>query len=268
MGGVCVGVAVDNDVLLKAACYGLGSRLWPAHAGNGDPGVLGAARFVLAIGDSARLGGAGPGRRGSGADGVLPASGGAGADGCRARRGRGTRAACTAARRGARVGESQLAAMVAARDIPWLDTGDKRAVRGLETLVARSQTCARLCGRVRCLEQLLVLLLDEAADEYDAIAAAICGEPTSTRRLASASAAIRAAEPSATRRTLPSRATSQRFDAQRRGSSRSNRSTASSKARRMVRRAAPRARSASPGQPRRCQARFRRSLGTPCRHGP
>ena len=76
-------------------------------------------------------------------------------------------------------GESQLAAMVGARGIPWLDTGDKRAVRAFDTLVAASPACAQLGKRVRCLEQLLLLLLKDVEDgaAFDAIAAAICAEP-------------------------------------------------------------------------------------------
>ena len=149
-------VAVDNDVLLKAACYGFTLRFWALPGDFPGVGVLGAARFVLAT---------------------------AVARGSRVR----DKAAATfalaeffalaevleptdselgvaadleqlAQRAGLEldVGESQLAAMVTGRGIPLLDTGDKRAVRGLEALIERSRTCAQLCARVRCLEQLLL----------------------------------------------------------------------------------------------------------------
>jgi hypothetical protein len=57
-----------------------------------------------------------------------------------------------------------------------LDTGDKRAVRGLEALSDHSETCAQLRERVRCLEQLLLRALEQE-DEFDAIASALCAEP-------------------------------------------------------------------------------------------
>jgi hypothetical protein len=172
-----VGVVVDNDIVLKAACYGLAARFWPVHAEDGGPGVLGAARFVLAtaVTRSSRV------RNQSAArialreffaraavleptDTELDAAAGL---------------ERLAQRLGVEldVGESLLAAMVTARGIPWLDTGDKRAVRGFEAMVSQSPTCARLCGRVRCLEQALMVLLAEAAEDNDAIAGAICGEP-------------------------------------------------------------------------------------------
>src|SRR3954468_21743666 len=40
-----VEVALDNDVILKAVCFGLAERLWPPGTALG---VLGAAPFVLA----------------------------------------------------------------------------------------------------------------------------------------------------------------------------------------------------------------------------
>ncbi len=40
-------VALDNDVLLKAACYGVALRFWPQAGAQPGVGVLGAARFVL-----------------------------------------------------------------------------------------------------------------------------------------------------------------------------------------------------------------------------
>ena len=171
-----VGVAVDNDVVLKAACYRLASRLWPADAEEGCPAVLGAARFVLAsaITRGSRV------RDQAGARRELAEFFGRAAvlEPTDAELDEAAELEQLAQRVGVEldVGESQLAAMVSARGIPWLDTGDKRAVRALEALVARSQTCARLCGRVRCLEQLLSMLLDEAHDGFDAISGAICGE--------------------------------------------------------------------------------------------
>lgn len=166
-------VAVDNDVLLKAACYGLAVRFW---APSEEIGVLGAARFVLADAVS----------RGSRVRDKVTAGEALAELFARAVALEPTDDELSAAaeleklaqRAGLELdaGESQLAVMVAGRTIELLDTGDKRAVRALEALVGVSGTCAQLCGRVRCLEQLLLSAL-EAAEEFDAIAHAVCVEP-------------------------------------------------------------------------------------------
>lgn len=172
-----VKVAVDNDVLLKAACYGLALRFWARAGGARSAGVLGAARFVLpkAI------------ERGSTVHDKAAASAALAEFLARATVLEPTAAELTVAAdleqlaQGAGleldVGESQLAAMVAARDIPLLDTGDKRAVRGLECLIVLSPTCARLCSRVRCLEQLFIRVLEDEPGDFDVIASGVCAEP-------------------------------------------------------------------------------------------
>lgn len=172
-----VNVAVDNDVLLKAACYGLALRFWARKDGDPGVGVLGAARFVLAKAVER-----GPRVRDK------PAAGKALAEFlARATVLEPTDAELAVAAELERlaqtagleldVGESQLAAMVAARDVPLLDTGDKRAVRGLERLIGLSPTCARLCSRVRCLEQLFVRVLEDDPGDFDVIASGVCAEP-------------------------------------------------------------------------------------------
>jgi hypothetical protein len=54
------------------------------------------------------------------------------------------------------VGESQLCVMAITRKIPWLVTGDKRAIRALEALLAEVHLISALTGRVICLEQLII----------------------------------------------------------------------------------------------------------------
>ncbi len=172
-----VEVAVDNDVLLKAACYGLAIRFWPQAGEVPGVGILGASRFVLAKaterGDRVRdQAGA---RRALdeffALTAVLEPSGDE------------LRVAAELERLAQRaglaldIGESQLAAMLAGRDIAWLDTGDKRAVAALDGLVGHPEAYAALSGRVRCLEQLFLRLLDEAPAEFGAIASSVCAEP-------------------------------------------------------------------------------------------
>jgi predicted nucleic acid-binding protein len=175
---MAVGAAVDNDVLLKAASYRVTSRLWPSDALDA-PGVLGAARFVLA--DVLKRGSRVRDQAGTqrelaelfGRAVVLEPTDDELAEAAELER--------LAQRAGLEIdaGESQLAAMVAARGIPWLDTGDKRAVRAFDTLTAASPPCAELRKRVRCLEQLFLLLLEDMEDgsAFDAFAAGVCAEP-------------------------------------------------------------------------------------------
>ncbi len=154
--GPTVDVAVDNDVLLKAACYGLTLRFWAQPSDGPSIGVLGAARFVLANAIA----------RGSTVRDKAAASEELAEFFARAAVLEPTDAELSAAAEleqlAQRAGlELDVGREPARRDgrCPRhrvLDTGDKRAVRGLETLVGRSQTCAQLCTRVRCLEQLLL----------------------------------------------------------------------------------------------------------------
>jgi hypothetical protein len=168
---------VDNDIVLKGACYGL----LPDVCGEGsevpaeDLGVLSSCRFVVA--DRIR-------RHGSlrdtdralqalapfleattildptedeqrlaadiefGAQGLgLPLD----------------------------AGESQLCAVLVERSIPLMLTGDKRAIVAMEQLLEAYDWLSDACGKVRCLEQLILVLIDRI--EPDIVRACICGEP-------------------------------------------------------------------------------------------
>jgi hypothetical protein len=176
-GAPAVEVAVDNDVLLKAACYGLAPRFWAHTDGNPGAGVLGSARFVLThvVTRGLRV------RNKDSANRALEEffAWAAVLEPTDAELNAAAEVEQLAQRAGLEldVGESQLAAIVAGRGIPLLDTGDKRAVRALEALIDHSQTCAPLRARVRCLEQLLLRALDETPDQLGAIAGAVCAEP-------------------------------------------------------------------------------------------
>ena len=172
-----VEVAVDNDVLLKAACYGLALSFWGHAGGSPSAGVLGSARFVLrhVVASGSRV------RDKDSANRALEEffAWAAVLEPTDAELNSAAALEQLAQRAGLEldVGESQLAAIVAARGIPFLDTGDKRAVRGLELLAESSHTCAVLSARVRCLEHLLLLALEEHPDELASINAEICAEP-------------------------------------------------------------------------------------------
>ncbi len=165
--------AVDNDVVLKVASYGLGSIVWPGH--GREIGVLVAARFVVASAIAR-----GRGRNKARAQTELarllesatqleptPAE---------------VEAALTLelAAQGARLpldpGESLLCAIVVARALNFLQTGDKRAVRSLELLLEDVKELAELCGRVISLEQAMLGAVEDE-ESFHTTAAALCAEP-------------------------------------------------------------------------------------------
>jgi hypothetical protein len=169
-------VAVDNDVVLKAVCYRLFGELW---SGLERPGVLGSARYVLAhaIKKRARV------RDRDGAREALEtALAAAGVLEPDEQELIDAAALEELAQRGGvalDVGESQLAAIVVRRGMMFLDTGDKRAVRGFEELIEHSATCAALAGRVRCLEQLILGLVGR-----EELMEGVCTEPEIDKTLA------------------------------------------------------------------------------------
>lgn len=164
-------VAVDNDVLIKAACYGFAAEL----DGSRSLGVLGAAKYVVAGRiDRATLSGDREAARVAALDLIarsrmLEPSAGE------------LELAAAIETRAQRLGleldagESQLAAMMVRRRIRTLETGDKRAVAGLEVLLDELSDLAPLRGRLRCLEQIVARCLDSVGP--DALAHAICREP-------------------------------------------------------------------------------------------
>lgn len=164
-------VACDNDLLYKAICYRISRVLWP------DPavvGVLGSARYVIrGLLDTASLV-----ARESALEefdnvfaSVVPLE----------PTDEEVRLAAeleVAAQRGGLqldAGESQLVAIVVAREITAFETGDKRAIAALEGLLTAVAAVRSLAHRVRCLEQ---LILDRITDSAicTRIRQAVCSE--------------------------------------------------------------------------------------------
>lgn len=175
--------AVDNDVVLKGACYGLLTDLMDAiPAASNTIGVLGAARFVVE--DAARR---------------LPLKGSLAVIQERL-------ATFFAAvkviepsldeeRLAAELeyqaqkelvaldpGESQLCAIVIQRAVPVMLTGDKRAITSLERLLDLDGRLEVLKGRLLCLEQLVARLLHRRREED--LRSAVCAEPAVDKALA------------------------------------------------------------------------------------
>ena len=79
------------------------------------------------------------------------------------------------------VGESQLTAILISRAVPFLLTGDKRAITAMERLLDNDKTLAVMAGRIKCLEQLVSRLLEY--DDTAKIRGAICAEPAIDKAL-------------------------------------------------------------------------------------
>ena len=168
-----VETAVDNDVVLKAICFGLVADFWPDIS---TLGVLGAAPYVLrdAIRRPNILGDEKATRRAldeffASVVALEPAE---------------DEIALAAelelgaqhARLELDPGESQLAAIAIERSLRTLATGDKRAIKAFEGLIDLVPRVGELVGHVRCLEQLVlaVLALDGG---HERAHAGICAEP-------------------------------------------------------------------------------------------
>ena len=168
-------VALDNDILFKGAAYGLLDELVSPVAASGSIGVLGAAPFVV----SNKL-----------ERGLLKGNPQAAVNRLRTFLQKAevlepseveqTLAADferAAQRAGVNldVGESLLSSIVIIRHISWLVTGDKRAIRALDALLRQDIRVSVLCGRVRCLEQLVLELVIQGHGQM--LRVAICAEP-------------------------------------------------------------------------------------------
>ncbi len=167
---------IDNDILTKGSCYGLLDELLSPVATASNPfGVLGAARFVVSKKISKKTL-----RKGIEAairnlydflsravvleptqdEQTMAAE---------------FELAAQRAGVGLDAGESQLCAILISRLVPLLLTGDKRAVQAIEQLLDSESRLSALCGKTKCLEQLVLDLLAARIDS-DMLRGAICEE--------------------------------------------------------------------------------------------
>jgi hypothetical protein len=166
---------IDNDVLLKGACYGLLDRLiWTTSATNGA-GVLGSARFVVPSKiKKAKLNQ----DRGIALQALLAFMGHtASLEPSNEEQELAADFELIAQEVGANldVGESQLCAIVVQRVIPLLVTGDKRAIAAIEAILDADTRLKPICGRVKCLEQIFVASIVRCG--CDTLRLAVCAEP-------------------------------------------------------------------------------------------
>jgi hypothetical protein len=172
---------VDNDILLKGACYGLLSKFLGCIPGSDTVGVLGAARFVVSDRIArAHLNGNREAAQAcfaaflAASESMEPSS-----EECQMAGLLEASAQRTALNLD--VGESQLVAMLVSRTVPILFTGDKRAIAALEILLDEHAWLQFLYGKVRCLEQLLLDIL--ATNDEQEVRTSICKEPSVDKAL-------------------------------------------------------------------------------------
>lgn len=171
-----IDVAIDNDIILKAASYRLSAIFWPGAGATCRIGVLGAAQYILprAIDRADRV----RNKEAAKSDlGALLASATV-LEPTHSELSFAGEIEASAQQAGLALdaGESQLCSIVAARGILTVQTGDKRAVRSLEQLVDAISALSPVRGRVQCLEQIVLALLVEA-DSVETLSDRVCGEP-------------------------------------------------------------------------------------------
>jgi hypothetical protein len=167
---------VDNDILFKGACYGLlDAFLAPVSVAGDSFGILGAARFVV----SKKIIKKAPHKGIAAAHEHLATFLGRAAvvepTEDEQRMAAEFELAAQRAGLGFDAGESQLCSILICRSTPLLLTGDKRAIQAIEELLDSESRLSAVCGKIRCLEQ-LVLDVFSAGPNTDSLRAAICAE--------------------------------------------------------------------------------------------
>jgi hypothetical protein len=164
----------DNDVLTKGSCYGLLRLLIGTVPGDGKVGILGTAKFVVpkTIKGAALRGD-------KKAAHSLFSEFAAENEIVEPSADEQEMAAIFEATAqdmalNLDVGESQLLALAISRCVPWLLTGDKRAIAAIEGILDSDKRLSGIAGKVKCLEQLVAALL--STGEADRVRRAICYE--------------------------------------------------------------------------------------------
>jgi hypothetical protein len=173
--------AADNDVIFKAACYGLTGAFWPDTARLHRIGVLGSARYVLARAVDRKQLTRAKEQVHAEATAFLRAVTALEPTASELKLAAEMEAIAQQEALSLDTGESQLAAMTIEREIGALETGDKRAAQALEELLDHLNALAPLAGKVRCLEQLVLRLISEV--DVEVVTTAVCAEPLVDRAL-------------------------------------------------------------------------------------
>ena len=175
--------AIDNDILFKGACYGLLSELVSTSCPNSEvPGILGSARFVVSAKIRKRSLLRNRARALENFSDFLGRT--QALEPTDSEQSMAADLELAAQRLGVSLdtGESQLCSILVNRVLSLLLTGDKRAIVAMEKLVDADTRLAPVCGRVRCLEQ---LVRDAVVTQgHETFRTAICSEPEIDKALA------------------------------------------------------------------------------------
>jgi len=173
---------VDNDIVIKVACYGLVNQLLlPTCETLNAAGVLGAARFVAAH-RILKIGlNGGPAEALQHLEALLELVSTVEPTSEEQLMAADFELAAQRAGVNLDAGESHLCALVVSRQIPRLLTGDKRAIAAMEVLLDSDERLWYLCGRVFCLEQLTRRAIER--DNDGLVRAAICEQPSVDKAL-------------------------------------------------------------------------------------
>jgi hypothetical protein len=174
---------IDNDIILKGACYGLLPEVLATVCGDDPVGVLGAARFVV----SKRIGKAAinKGREAALANLEEFLHRALTIEPTEAEQTIAADLELAALNSGLSLdsGESQLCAVLVERAVPWMLTGDKRAIRAIEQLIESYARLTELMGKVKCLEQLALAAIPDDA-KADSFREKVCAEAHVDKTLA------------------------------------------------------------------------------------
>lgn len=167
---------IDNDVLLKLACFGLLDKLLEALRVDADNAyILGAAKFVIRRAIDRRFSENNKQRASAQFESFISAVNQV--EPTEDEIGFATEIEDAAIRNGVEVdvGESLLTSITIKRSIELLATGDKRAIVGLEKLIALMPSLEEIKGRVACFEQIMQALASLVG--IDEIRDRVCSEP-------------------------------------------------------------------------------------------
>lgn len=171
----------DNDILVKGACYGLLPTFIAAVPGEGRIGFLGASKYVVPN----KIMRSGLRGNPSIADAQFTAFIAENEILEPTTDEQEMAAAFEAAAQQMALsldaGESQLVAMLVSRYVPWLLTGDKRAIASIEKLLDVDPRLETIAGKIRCLERLVADAL--VSNETDRLRRMICAEPSVDKAL-------------------------------------------------------------------------------------
>lgn len=175
--------AIDNDVLFKGACYGLLAELTSTSCSKTEvAGVLGSARFLVS--KKIEKGMLRGNRAAALATFLQFLSQTVALEPTNSEQGMAADLELTAQKLGINLdgGESQLCAILVHRALQMLLTGDKRAIAAMEKLIDAETRLMPICGKVKCLEQLVHDALDNA--DHGIFRRAVCAEPDIDKALA------------------------------------------------------------------------------------